>query len=391
MNDIYQHKVLQEHQNTPPVLISSGIASPDVSFQDTKHSVVYRGGDTGDGARPYVGKHTVFVLNVEGYPLTPMTPAKARKILKGGKAKKIWSKFNTFGIQLLYKTREEIPETTLGYDPGTKFEGISVVCGRENNLSVKLDLPEKGKIVKKLKERKFLRRNRRFRNCRRRKARFKNRSRKGFIAPYSRLKILNQFCSIYPIQNIAMEDVRFNHAKYKWGNNFSTIEVGKQKIINFFKDKNMHIFKYRGFETADLRKKYGYKKTSVKNADKFSAHCSDSLALAVEVNCGVHVPEGDLLIIDDTYRCVRRKLHDTQPSKGAIRKKYSQGNINSIKKGVIIGTKSNIGQLCGEDRGYFRYYDTNNKRRTVKRLSWINNQFKRKGRVFAVASRVLNG
>ncbi|MCI0709370.1 MAG: RRXRR domain-containing protein, partial [Chloroflexi bacterium] len=31
-------------------------------------------------------KHTVFVLNNEGRPLTPTTPARARKLLKAGVA-----------------------------------------------------------------------------------------------------------------------------------------------------------------------------------------------------------------------------------------------------------------------------------------------------------------
>src|SRR5688572_17896902 len=87
--------------------------------------------------------HSVFVLSVSGEPITPTTPARARKLLKANIAKPIWSKFGTFGIQLLVETRNEVPLTTLGYDAGTKFEGFAVVCGRENNLAIKLDLPDK--------------------------------------------------------------------------------------------------------------------------------------------------------------------------------------------------------------------------------------------------------
>jgi len=391
MNDIYDNRQLQERQSDPLALPSSGTANPDVSL-DAKLSCHVRSGNTGDSAGPHVGNHTVFVLGFEGTPLTPTTPAKARKLLKGDKAKKIWSKFNTFGIQLLEQTREETPETTLGYDVGTKFEGISVVCGNENNLSVKLDLPEKRKIVRKLKERRMLRRNRRHRNCRRRKPRFNNRTKKGFIAPSqlivvnSRLKTLREFCRIYPVNKAAIEDVKFNHAKKRWGSNFSTMEIGKQKIRDFFKNSNIESFEYRGFETAKIRKKYGYKKTAVKSADKFSAHCSDSLALAVEVNCGEYVSEGRFLVVDDTYRCVRRKLHNIKSSKDGVRKKYSQGSIKGLGKGITVGTKKgNTGQLCGENRGSFRYYDVNGKRQEVKKLSWINNQLKTKKGVHFVA------
>lgn len=388
--------MLKERQNTPQVLPSSGTANSDVSLKkDTKHSVAWGCGNTGDSARPNIGNHTVFVLSVEGEALTPTTSAKARKLLRGGVARKVWSKFNTFGIQLLEKAREEFSETTLGYDSGTKFEGISVVCGSENNLSVKLDLPDKKKIVRKMNERRWLRRNRRYRNCRRRKARFQNRSRKDFIAPSqlvivnSRLKVLKEFLRIYPIQNVAMEDVKFNHVKNRWGKNFSTMEIGKQKIRDFFKNNNIKIFEYRGFETAEIRKKYGYKKTRVKNADKFSAHCCDSLALAVDVNCGKYIREGIFLVVDDTYRCVRRRLHDSQFSKGGVRDKYSQGSANSVGKGVMIGTsKGKTGQLCGESKGFFRYYDSSGKRQTVKKLFWINNQFKIKEEAHSLAGQL---
>jgi hypothetical protein len=382
VNDIYQHKQLQERQNASPVLPASALAKGDVSL-DAKLNAACRGENTRDKQRGRMSVHSVYVLSVSGKPLAPTTPAKARRLLKGGVAKKVWSKFNTFGIQMLEATRIETPDTTLGYDAGTKFEGISVVCGNENNLSVKLDLPDKRNIVRKMTERRILRRTRRHRNCRRRKPRFQNRNRKGFIAPSqfviinSRLKVLREFCRIYPVQNAAIEDVRFNHATHRWGKNFSTMEIGKQKIRNFFTDQGIQIFEYRGFETAELRQKYGYKKTKIKNADKFSAHCSDSLALAVDVNCGERVPEGPFIVVDDTYRFYRRKLHYTQFLKDGIRKIFASGSVSGIGKGVIIGTnKGHIGQLCGRSKNSFLYYNVAKKRQLVIKLSWIKNQFK---------------
>ena len=115
--------------------------------------------------RPATGRmsassgHSVFVLGWDGKLLTPTTPAKARKLLKGRVAEKVWSKFGTFGIRLLVQTRHETARTTLGVDHGTKFEGYSVIVGQEeNNLNVKLDLPDKKKILKKMEERRVLRR-----------------------------------------------------------------------------------------------------------------------------------------------------------------------------------------------------------------------------------------
>ena len=262
-------------------------------------------------------KHKIFVLDVNGNPLTPTTSAKARKLLKGHVAKKVWSKFNTFGIQMLIDTRKEVPDVSLGIDLETKYEGYSVVCGKEHNFNVNLILPNKKNIVRKLEERSRLRRTRRS-NLRRRKARFNNRSRKNFIAPSqlvmisSRLKVIRELLKIYPVKYCGFEDVCFNHFKNKWGRNFSTIEIGKTKIKDFIKSKNIELYEYKGWETKELRELYNYKKISNKSKTCFEAHCSDALTLAVNTTVGERIePNLNVCVVNDFYRPVRRKLYDT--------------------------------------------------------------------------------
>lgn len=327
-------------------------------------------------------RHTVFVLAIDGEPLTPTTPTKARKLLEGNVAKPVWSKFGTFGIQMFVETRRETPQTTVGVDNGTKFEGYAVVCGEENSLAIKLDLPNKKNVVRKLGERRGLRRNRRRRKCRRREARFNNRRREGFLAPSqaiivnSRLKVLRELFRIYPIDAVAFEDVRFNHARHRWGANFSTVEIGKRRLRDFFAERGADLFEFRGWETKALREGYGYKKSSDKSADVFEAHCTDALALACEVGPGVRVKPGPFLVVDDTYRSVRRRLHDAQPAKGGIRAKYSRGTVFGLRKGLLIGTSTgHVGRLCGEVKGAYRYYDEEGKRRQFKALDWVSSQF----------------
>jgi hypothetical protein len=322
------------------------------------------------------------VLGVDGKPLTPTKPARARKLLKGEVAKKVWSKFGTFGIQMLVETRKETPLTVLGYDVGTKFEGIVAVSGTENVLAIKLDLPDKKKIVRKIKARRTLRRTRRSRNCRRRPCRSLNRSRVDFLTPSqavvvgSRLKILREFFRLYPITAVGNEDVRFNHAKYRWGKNFSTMEIGKARIRKFFEDQGARVFDFQGFETQELRSKYGYQKTKDKSADKFNAHCSDALTLACEVGPGARIEPGQLIVVDDTYRPVRRKLHDTQFAPGGVRESYAKGTVFGLRKGLLVGLKKNkVGQLCGELKGGYRYYDSKGKRCSANKLAWVSSAF----------------
>jgi len=319
-------------------------------------------------------KHPVFVLGIDGKPLTPTNFRKAKKLIKGGVAKKVWSKFGTFGIQMLVETREEKPDTTLGIDNGTKFEGYSIVCGLENNLNIKLDLPNKKTIVKKLEERRSLRRTRRYQKCRRREARFNNRKREGFIAPSqlvvvnSRLKVIKELIRMFPIYFVGFEDVCFNHFKKRWGKNFSTVEIGKTKIREFIKSFGIEMFEYKGWETKELREKYNYKKISNKSKDCFESHCCDSLSLAVDVNCGERIePNKNLITVDDTYRPVRRKLFDTEFKKENIKSKYSTGIIDGIRKGVLIGFKDGrFGKFVGMTGNSFYF-----RKEGIKRLSGL--------------------
>jgi len=383
MSDIYQDKPLQVPRDTSLVPSSTGCAKADDVKASKRSSACLREKTCDRRGRISIqSDHSVFVLSKEGKPLTPTTSARARKLLKGKQAEKCWSKFGTFGIKMLVEVGSTTPDTAIGVDNGTKFEGYSIVVGFENSLNVKLDLPDKKVITKKLTERRILRRARRHRNCRRRPARFSNRSRKGFIAPSqsvvvgSRLKVIREFFRIYPINLVAVEDVRFNHAKHRWGKNFSTVEIGKTKIKDYFISHGAEVFEYRGFETQEIRNKYGYTKTSSKSADKFSAHCSDSLSLAVDVITGERIEPGKFIVVNDTYRCKRRKLHDTQPAKGNVREPYSKGTVFGLKKGLLVGLKNcKVGQLCGESNGKYRYYDSEGKRGLASKLVWVSSNF----------------
>jgi hypothetical protein len=318
------------------------------------------------------------VLSKEGTPLTPTTNSKVRKLLNAGQAKPVWSKFGKFGIQMLVGTRQFVPKTVLCCDFGTKFEGYSVVSG-ENNFNSMWLLPDKKKIVAKLEERRQLRRARRWRTCRRRECRFDNRERKGFIAPSqrvmvdSRLKPIRELLKCYPITNVAIEDVCFNHRDNKWGANFSTVEIGKQAITDFVSShvgrENVTFFK--GFETGQLREELGLRKSSHKDSETFYSHCVDSFSLGARI-AGCTQPNLDLTVVDDTYRCVRRKLHDSQFSKGGVRHPYSSGNFKKVRK----GTMCEHGQIVGGTKNNYFIRNLENKRVSRVNVSWLSHRFK---------------
>lgn len=377
---------LKERQNASPVLPTSGRAKADDARPKASKPVRQsRGENTRDqrGRMSAHSGHSVFVVGADGKPLAPTTPAKAKRLLKGEQAEKCWSKFGAFGIRMLVETRTEVPETSLGVDFGTKFEGYAVVCGNENSLAVKLDLPHKKEIVRKLEERRTLRRARRHRKCRRRPLRFSNRSRSsGWLAPSqvvivsSRLKVIRELLRLYPVSTVGLEDVRFNHAKYRWGANFSTVEIGKTRIREEFASRGLEVFEFAGWQTQELRKKYGYRKTKEKSADRFEAHCTDALALACETGPLQRVEPGRFIVVDDSYRPVRRRLHDTQPAAGGVRAAYSCGTVFGVQKGTLIeAANGKIGRLCGERNGKYRYHDRLGKRQATRKLVWISRNF----------------
>jgi len=218
------------------------------------------------------------------------------------------------------------------------------------------------------------------RHCRRRPCRSNNRSRNDWLAPAqrlivkSRLKCLHELYANFPIGTASLEDVRFNHKYKRWGRNFSTVEIGKKVIRNFLENCG-ELIEHSGYDTQSFRKQYGYKKSDDKQSETFNTHCSDALALAVAVGERKHIEPGRFIIVDDTYRPMRRKLHDTQPGKGGIRDKYSSGNFKGIKKGSI----SNFGQVCGGIKEKtIRTYDWNNKRlsKALTKVTWLSHRFK---------------
>jgi hypothetical protein len=181
---------------------------------------------------------------------------------------------------------------------------------------------------------------------------------------------------LYPISVVGNEDVRFNHVAHRWGANFSTIEIGKTRIRKFIEDRGAKLINFRGFETQELRKKYGYQKTKSKSTNTFNAHCSDALALACEAGSGLRVEPGHFLVVDNTYRSVRRRLHDAQPAPGGLRAVFTRGTVFGLRKGLLIGTsRGRYGQLCGEKLGGYRYYDNQGKRKRAVKLAWISSHF----------------
>jgi N6-L-threonylcarbamoyladenine synthase len=156
----------------------------------------------------------VYVISVNGDPLMPTTPRKARILLKGGKAKVLQRK--PFVIQLNYKTGENKQDISLGVDPGYKYLGLSAITEKKEIYAaeVTLRMDMSGLISERLMYRKLKRRKLWYRN------RKTNRNiGKGWLAPSivhktdTTVRMVERICKILPISKIVVEKAKFDIQK----------------------------------------------------------------------------------------------------------------------------------------------------------------------------------
>lgn len=304
-------------------------------------------------------KKRVPIMSKDGKPLTPCSMAKARRLLKGGVAKKKWNKLGIFYIQLLVDTRKETPKMCIGLDTGSKFDGYAVVSKREVQQTGMAILPKL--VCKKLEGRRIMRHLRRYRNTWRRQKRNDNKIKKiGWIAPSQkskvdfRLRIISELKKIYPIWEYAIEDVSFNHYKKHWGTFFSTTEIGKNQVYTTLSSFG-EIKKYKGFETASLRDRFGLTKTRKKEELIPESHAIDAMVIAMDmVGCvNSTIPS---FYVWKRYELYRRQLHKKQPQKGSVRQKFGGSVLNNwLKKGdFVCGIKKDeevFGWVCSNSNG----------------------------------------
>jgi 5-methylcytosine-specific restriction endonuclease McrA len=158
----------------------------------------------------------VFVLNKNKKPLNPTHPARARKLLRSGKA----SVFKRYPFTIVLHGRERENSTVLPcrlkIDPGAKTTGLAILQG--NTVIWAAELVHRGFAIRDaLTARRQLRRSRRNRKTRYRAARFNNRRRpKGWLPPSLMSRVENiltwvrRLSKVCPITAISQELVRFD-------------------------------------------------------------------------------------------------------------------------------------------------------------------------------------
>lgn len=130
----------------------------------------------------------VYVLNNNNKPLMPTNPAKARMLLKVGKAKVV--RRLPFTIKLTYDSDSYVQTVTAGIDTGSKVVGCAAIA--DGKVLYQSEVTLRQDVSGKMEKRRMYRRTRRGRKTRYRECRFDNRSasrRKGRFAPSLKSKL----------------------------------------------------------------------------------------------------------------------------------------------------------------------------------------------------------
>src|SRR6476469_1731246 len=82
------------------------------------------------------------VVDTRAVALMPCTPAKARHLFRSGKARPKRNKLGLFYVQLCYAQEPNHQPLVVGIDPGSKFEGFSVVGTKDTVLNLMVEAPD---------------------------------------------------------------------------------------------------------------------------------------------------------------------------------------------------------------------------------------------------------
>jgi len=292
------------------------------------------------------------VLDAEMHPLMPTTSSRARLLLTGSKASAYWNKLGIFCIILKKTVMPNNQPLALGIDPGSSFEGWSVVGAKVTVLNGTSKTPKHVKGA--VEQRRVMRRSRRGRNCRRRQCRSNRNITKSlppstFARWNAKVRILNQLSKIIPISGVAVEDVAARTKKGKdigWNQRFSPIEQGKQWFYEQIRNKDLNLVIYKGTETKKYRDWQMLPKSKNKVEKSFSAHAVDAWVLAATM-VGAFQPTDRSLYYWTPVVNSKRSLHRAIPQKGGIRTRYGGTRCYGLSKGTLVRYRGILKYISG--------------------------------------------
>lgn len=203
-------------RNTSPVPCSvNSILNKDESLSVSNTVLTDNSPEVNQSQHTEKLKVRVYVISIDGNPLMPCSPTKAKHLLKENRARVV--KRIPFTIQLTFECENQVQDIILGIDTGYKNIGFSAVTSKDEIISGTVTLDTMMK--KRLEERKMYRKLRRNRLWYR-KPRFMNRKSKiGWLPPsterglQTHLNLIEKIKKLLPITNIRLEVGNFDIQK----------------------------------------------------------------------------------------------------------------------------------------------------------------------------------
>jgi len=282
--------------------------------------------------------HTCVPVIWEGKPLMPTIPSRARRWIRDGKATPFWKR-GVFCVRLDTKPSSgKTQEIVVGIDLGSKKEGLTVKSDSHTYLNINADAVTW--VKKHVETRRMMRRSRRQRKTPCRKNR-RNRA-QGTLVPSTKarwqwkLRLCRWLGKMFPVTGYVVEDIKARtKGRRRWDASFSPLEIGKHWFYGEL-GKMGEVKTLRGYETAELRQRYGLKKSSNKMKAVFEAHCVDSWVLANWWIGGHIKPDNTEILCITPLQFHRRQLHRLQPAKQGIRAPYGSAHSLGFKRGSLV-------------------------------------------------------
>ena len=271
-------------------------------------------------------------------PLMPCTPPKARALLKAGQARPKRNKLGLFYLELTYEQEPNNQRLVVGIDPGSAFEGYSVVGTKETVCNLMVEAPTHVKNA--IQTRRAMRRARRFRLWRR-PCRSNNRlARKHRLPPSTRsrweakARIVRHLATMLPLTDAAVEDVQAatqHGSGGQWNAAFSPVQVGKEHLYRLLKDQGLNVHLYTGTRHQPAPGALWPHQDEPEGGADIQQSCGRCLGLAAATS-GATAPTCARVWYGVPLRLHRRQLHRLEAAKGGIRKPYG-GSIPRLQAG----------------------------------------------------------
>jgi hypothetical protein len=277
------------------------------------------------------------VLSATGQTLMPTHAARARQLIRSGKAVKRHDR----GIVYLVLIERETGETqpiALGIDPASKKEAYTMQSERHTFLNIQADAVTWVKDA--VETRRNMRRIRRYsktpcRACRPNRLQGQRRLPPSTRARWGwKVRVARWLSRYYPITRIVIEDIAAitRPGKHGWNRSFSPLAVGKAWCYDEL-DQIAPVLPLSAHYTKPLREQAGLIKCRDKTSDRWEAHCVDSFVLASYAVSGPSKPEQTDVLYLMPLRFHRRQLHRLQPERGGKRKPYGGTISLGLKRG----------------------------------------------------------